>query len=179
METASNTSESGNPVEKEAKAAEEQIETEAPPTKEENTEIESKKDVKEEKETKTEETASKKKKSRKKKNKKKIIITEEDFGPEVDFTKKEGFVYDPQIAEFGIDEVQLKKRPWLIQDVRSVLYLRRLGIDSIQLWFLERRHNKLVHGLASVRKLTPKQILKEESLIWRNDFIFSQRNNQV
>ena len=127
METARNTSESGNLVEKEAKAAE------APPAKEENTEVESKPDVKEEKETKTEATASKKKKSRKKKNKKKIIITEEDFGPEVDFTKQEGFVYDPQKAEFGIDEVQLKKRPWLIQDVRSLLYLRRLGIDANQL----------------------------------------------
>lgn len=133
METASNTSESGNLVEKEAKAAEEQIETEAPPAKEENTEEESKPDVKEEKETKTEATVSKKKKNRKKKNKKKIIITEEDFGPEVDFTKQEGFVYDPQKAEFGIDEVQLKKRPWLIQDVRSLLYLRRLGIDANQL----------------------------------------------
>ena len=119
METASNTSESGNLVEKEAKAAEEQIEAEAPPAKEENTEVESKPDVKEEKETKTEATASKKKKNRKKKNKKKIIITEEDFGPEVDFTKQEGFVYDPQKAEFGIDEVQLKKRPWLIQIFRA------------------------------------------------------------
>ena len=28
--------------------------------------------------------------------------------------------------------------------------------------WIERRHNKLVHGLASVRDLTPKQILKEE-----------------
>lgn len=30
--------------------------------------------------------------------------------------------------------------------------------------WVERRHNKLVHGLASVRDLTPKQILREESM---------------
>lgn len=160
METTVTSSESVKPTENDAKPAEEQIEKEIAPAKEEKAEEVKKQDVKEEKETKTEKKTSKKKKNRKKK---KIIITEDDFGPEVDFTKQEGFVYDPQKAEFGIDEVHLQKRPWLIQDVRSLLYLRRLGIDSIQVCFLERRHNKLVHGLASVRNLTPKQILKEES----------------
>ena len=95
----------------------------------------------------------KKKKKHGKKKKENIIITDDDFGPLTDFTKKEGFVYDPTKAEFDINEVRFEKRPWEIPDVRSVLYLRRL----------ERKHNKLVHGLASVRKLTPKQILKEES----------------
>lgn len=95
----------------------------------------------------------KKKRKRDKKKREKVVITEEDFGPLVDFTKKVGFVYNPERAEFDIDEVRFERRPWVIPDVRSVLYLRRL----------ERRHNKLVHGLASVRQLTPKQILKEES----------------
>ena len=95
----------------------------------------------------------KKKKKHGKKKKGTVIITDDDFGPLTDFTKKEGFVYDPTKAEFDINEVRFEKRPWEIPDVRSVLYLRRL----------ERKHNKLVHGLASVRKLTPKQILKEES----------------
>ena len=95
----------------------------------------------------------KKKRKRDKKKREKVVITEEDFGPLVDFTKKVGFVYNPEKAEFDIDEVRFERRPWVIPDVRSVLYLRRL----------ERRHNKLVHGLASVRQLTPKQILKEES----------------
>ena len=95
----------------------------------------------------------KKKKKHGKKKKENIIITDDDFGPLTDFTKKEGFVYDPTKAEFDINEVRFEKRPWEIPDVRSVLYLRRLV----------RKHNKLVHGLASVRKLTPKQILKEES----------------
>ena len=124
----------------------------------ENTTAESKQETEEEKQqnndgksTSAEITAAKKSKKKNRK-KKKIIITDEDFGPEVDFTKQEGFVYDPEKAEFCIDEVHLEKRPWLIQDVRSLLYLRRL----------ERKHNKLVHGLASVRQLTPKQILKEE-----------------
>ena len=95
----------------------------------------------------------KKKKKHGKKKKETVIITDDDFGPVTDFTKNEGFVYDPSKAEFDINEVRFEKRPWEIPDVRSVLYLRRL----------ERKHNKLVHGLASVRKLTPKQILKEES----------------
>lgn len=95
----------------------------------------------------------KKRKRDKQKKREKVVITEEDFGPLVDFTKKVGFVYNPEKAEFDIDEVRFERRPWVIPDVRSVLYLRRL----------ERRHNKLVHGLASVRQLTPKQILKEES----------------
>ena len=99
------------------------------------------------------EQTKKKHKRDKQKKKEKVVITEEDFGPLVDFTKKVGFVYDPEKAEFNIDEVRFERRPWVIPDVRSVLYLRRL----------ERRHNKLVHGLASVRQLTPKQILKEES----------------
>ena len=102
--------------------------------------------------------AKKKRKRDKQKKREKVVITEEDFGPLVDFTKKVGFVYDPEKAEFNIDEVRFERRPWVIPDVRSVLYLRRL----------ERRHNKLVHGLASVRQLTPKQILKEESAIASN-----------
>ena len=56
------------------------------------------------------------------------IITDEDFGPEVDFTKMEGFQYDPEKAEYHMDEVTIKRRPWKIQDVRSFLYLRRLGL---------------------------------------------------
>lgn len=56
------------------------------------------------------------------------IITDEDFGPEVDFTKMEGFQYDPEKAEYHLDEVTIKRRPWKIQDVRSFLYLRRLGL---------------------------------------------------
>lgn len=63
----------------------------------------------------------------KKEVKEEDIITEEDFGPEVDFTKMEGFHYDPEKAEYHMDEVTIKKRPWKIQDVRSFLYLRRLG----------------------------------------------------
>lgn len=98
--------------------------------------------------------APKKKKKHGKKKEKTVVITDDDFGPLTDFTKQEGFVYDPEKAEFDINEVRFEKRPWVIPDVRSVLYLRRL----------ERKHNKLVHGLASVRKLTPKQILKEESM---------------
>lgn len=129
METGGNTSENSNLGEEDSKPVEEQIEAETSPAKEENAEVEKNPDEKEEKEDKTEATSSKKKKNRKKK---KIIITDEDFGPEVDFTKQEGFVYDPQKAEFGIDELHLKKRPWLIQDVRSLLYLRRLGTDSIK-----------------------------------------------
>lgn len=30
------------------------------------------------------------------------------------------------------------------------------------MFYIERKHNKVVHGLASVRNLTPKQIFKEE-----------------
>lgn len=67
----------------------------------------------------------KKKKNTKKKNK--VLITDDDFEPPVDFTKQEGFVYDPQKAEFDISEVRMEKRPWEIPDVRSIVYLRRLG----------------------------------------------------
>lgn len=92
-----------------------------------------------------------------------LEITDDDFGPEVDFTKREGFVYDPVKAVFSPDEVNVKRRPWKIQDVRSFLYLRRLGSSCIVVLGVERKHEKLVHGLAAVRALTPKQILKEES----------------
>lgn len=71
---------------------------------------------------------SNKKNKKNKKKRKEVIITDDDFGPIVDFTKREGFVYDPQKAEFDINEVHLEKRPWEIPDVRSVAYLRRLGI---------------------------------------------------
>ena len=66
----------------------------------------------------------------KKKKKKVVKITDDDFEPISDFTKNEGFVYDPQKAEFDISEVRLQKRPWEIPDVRSLAYLRRLGILS-------------------------------------------------
>ena len=95
----------------------------------------------------------KKKKDGKKRKRAPPVLTEEDFGPLIDFTKLEGFVYDPEKGKLDDDDIKVKRRPWVIPDVRSVLYLRRL----------ERKHNKLVYGLASVRKLTPKQILKEES----------------
>lgn len=71
---------------------------------------------------------SSKKNKKNKKKRKEVIITDDDFGPIVDFTKREGFVYDPLKAEFDINEVHLEKRPWEIPDVRSVAYLRRLGI---------------------------------------------------
>ena len=95
----------------------------------------------------------KKRKDGKKRRRAPPVLTEEDFGPLMDFTKLEGFVYDPEKGKLDDDDIKVKRRPLVIPDVRSVLYLRRL----------ERKHNKLVHGLASVRKLTPKQILKEES----------------
>ena len=101
----------------------------------------------------TKDGTKKKKKDRKKRKRAPPVLTEEDFGPLMDFTKLEGFVYDPEKGKLDDDDIKVKRRPWVIPDVRSVLYLRRL----------ERKHNKLVHGLASVRKLTPKQILKEES----------------
>ena len=101
----------------------------------------------------TQDGKKKKKKDRKKRKRAPPVLTEEDFGPLMDFTKLEGFVYDPEKGKLDDDDIKVKRRPWVIPDVRSVLYLRRL----------ERKHNKLVHGLASVRKLTPKQILKEES----------------
>ena len=69
-----------------------------------------------------------KKKNKKKKKKKAVKITDDDFGPIVDFTKNEGFVYDPEKAELKDSEVHLERRPWEIQDVRSIVYLRRLGI---------------------------------------------------
>ena len=68
------------------------------------------------------------KKAHKKKKKKAVKITDDDFGPIVDFTKNEGFVYDPEKAELKDSEVHLERRPWEIQDVRSIVYLRRLGI---------------------------------------------------
>lgn len=74
------------------------------------------------------ERSKKRKKNKKQKKRKDVVITDEDFGPIVDFTKKEGFVYDPYKAEFDINEVHLERRPWEIPDVRSVAYLRRLGI---------------------------------------------------
>ena len=70
----------------------------------------------------------KKKKKNKSKKKKEIEITDADFGPIVDFTKNEGFVYDPKKAEVDNDDIQLKKRQWEIPDVRSIAYLRRLGM---------------------------------------------------
>ena len=69
-----------------------------------------------------------KKKNKKKKKKKAVKITDDDFGPIVDFTKNEGFVYDPEKAELKDSEVHLERRPWEIQDVRSIVYLRRLGM---------------------------------------------------
>lgn len=76
-------------------------------------------------------TIKKKKKKDKKKKKKEVIITDEDFEPIDDFTQREGFVYDPEKAEFDINEVHLEKRPWEIPDVRSIAYLRRLGKSTI------------------------------------------------
>ena len=69
----------------------------------------------------------KQKKTKNKKNKKEVEITDADFGPIVDFTKNEGFVYDPEKAALDSDDIQLKKRQWEIPDVRSIAYLRRLG----------------------------------------------------
>ena len=105
----------------------------------------------------------KQKNKKNKKNKKEVEITDADFGPIVDFTKNEGFVYDPEKAALDSDDIQLKKRQWEIPDVRSIAYLRRLGrFRNSSYLHIERKHNKIVHGLASVRKLTPKQIFKEE-----------------
>lgn len=79
----------------------------------------------------TQPNESAKKKNKKKKKKKVVKITDDDFGPVVDFTKNEGFVYDPEKAELKDSEVHLERRPWEIQDVRSIVYLRRLGIFNV------------------------------------------------
>lgn len=152
----------------------EQLET-APAEEKEEEKVEGEQTTQEEQpSTSTEAVSADNEKKKKKKDKKKRkrappVLTDEDFGPLIDFTMKEGFVYDPEKGKLDDEDIKLKRRPWVIPDVRSVLYLRRL----------ERRHNKLVHGLASVRQLTPKQILKEESRYCVHSVMDSSRDYKI